>query len=382
RDEMLGRVVAIKIFREGAADASRTVAETRMLAGLNHPALVTLFDAHVGLDGTDFLVMEYVEGSTLRELIAQGPVPSSAVVPMARDLADALQVVHAAGIVHRDIKPSNVLLRPAGPPGPPYRPKLADFGIAHLIDSTRLTMPGTFLGSAAYLSPEQVMGVTPAPSSDVYSLGLLLHEALTGQRSFAQPTAHEAALARLSSDPEISPIVSDGWRELLHAMTQRDAVLRPSAHDVAVALERLDLVERTGGATLPMPRAAVPNGRRDEPALSSTLVMSPGLVPPVQVPRRSRRKLFLIAGVTALILATAGAAGVALSSGQQAPVVQPSSSGPREQVAPDTPAATVPPATVVVPVTQAPATGNNGNGGNDNNGKGNGGGNGKSKGNG
>lgn len=150
---------------------ARNKSKTRVLASLNHHSLVTLFDAHLDSDDAAYLAMEYVDGPTLRSQIAQGAVDPAQVAAMTRDLAEALHVVHQAGVVHRDIKPSNVLLRPSHTQGGDYLATLADFGIVYLIDSTRITTPGALIGTAAYLSPEQVLGEPPAPASDIYSLG-------------------------------------------------------------------------------------------------------------------------------------------------------------------------------------------------------------------
>ena len=235
-DETLGRTVAIKLFRESeAADLGRKTSETRLLAALNHPSLVTLYDARIDGDGDAYLVMEYVDGPTLRTRIADGPVSPVDAARMARDLGEALHVVHSAGVVHRDIKPANVLLRRSLTPGEEFTATLADFGIAHLVGSSRLTTPGTLLGTAAYLSPEQVRGSEPAPPSDIYSLGLVLLEALTGERVFGQSVVHEAALARLTQDPDIPGSLGYGWKSLLTGMTARDPQERPTALEVAAA---------------------------------------------------------------------------------------------------------------------------------------------------
>jgi serine/threonine protein kinase len=238
-DELLGRTVAVKVFRDSADDAARTTSETRLLAGLNHPSLVTLFDAKVTDHGSGYLVMEYVEGPTLRDRLASGPLSEATVAGMAAELAEALHVVHSAGVVHRDIKPSNVLLRPAHVPGVEFRAKLADFGIAYLIDSTRHTVPGGLVGTAAYLSPEQVLGADPVPASDVYALGLVLIEALTGERSFAQEGSAATALARLNNDPVVPGSLGYSWKSLLTAMTAREPSHRPSSLEIVVTAERL-----------------------------------------------------------------------------------------------------------------------------------------------
>lgn len=250
RDRMLSRTVAVKVFREGTTEVARTSSETQLLAGLNHHALVTLFDAHVGEGEPRYLVMEYIDGPTLQSQLESGPLSPDDVVRLARDLGEALHVVHAAGIVHRDVKPANVLLRPSSVPGEQFRAKLADFGIAYLVDSTRLTTPGTVIGSAAYLSPEQVTGASPQAASDIYSLGLVLLEALTGYRAFTQIGAHESALARLTQDPVIPSSVGYAWGDLLTRMTARDPARRPSALDVVVAASDLTAIAPESAASV------------------------------------------------------------------------------------------------------------------------------------
>jgi tRNA A-37 threonylcarbamoyl transferase component Bud32 len=241
-DETLGRRVAVKLFRPGTTDASlgaRTASETRLLASLNHHALVTLFDARVTSGDGSYLVMEYVDGPTLSQRISRSPLPAHEVAAMAVDLAEALHTVHAARVVHRDIKPSNVLLRRSVLPHQEYRAKLADFGIAHLIDSTRMTAPGSLMGTVAYLSPELVRGADPATPADVYALGLVLLEALTGRRAYPQTSTHESLMARLNASPTIPGSLGYQWKSLLTAMTATDPAARPTALEVAVAARDL-----------------------------------------------------------------------------------------------------------------------------------------------
>ncbi len=238
QDLSLGRTVALKLFAaagESEKDEGRKTSEIRLLASLKHHALVTLYDASDGsaLDGEPaFMAMELVEGPTLSQLLDAGPLDRREVARMGADLAEALHVVHAAGIVHRDLKPSNVLLEDSTSPDRRFRVKLADFGIAYVVDSTRLTMPGTLVGTAAYLSPEQAKGEPPTPASDVYSLGLVLLESLTGERAFPGSMI-EAATARLLRDPVVPESVGADWAGLLVAMTNRDPEQRPDALAVA-----------------------------------------------------------------------------------------------------------------------------------------------------
>ncbi len=251
-DQALGRTVAIKLFTPGTAgrgDEARQVSETRLLASLSHHALVTLFDAHLPERGDAFLVMEYIDGGTLDARLLGGVIGDEDATSLARELGEALHVVHGAGIIHRDVKPSNILLRPALTPQSPLRPTLADFGIAYLIDTTRLTAPGTAIGTAAYLAPEQVRGAAPTTASDIYSLGLVLIEALTGRRAFAQQTPVEAIAARLSIQPEIPASLGPGWGALLTDMTARDPEQRPTALEVATRARLLDVEPSDPGVT-------------------------------------------------------------------------------------------------------------------------------------
>ncbi|WP_241976013.1 serine/threonine-protein kinase [Cryobacterium algoricola] len=260
-DLALGRTVAVKLFRLDTADDAgpeRQSGEVAVLASLNHFALVTLFDAGTAIvDGTarTFIVMELVDGTDLRTRIAAGPLPRSEVATIGADLAEALHYVHERGIIHRDIKPANVLLAPSGFPGRAAHAKLADFGIARLVDATRLTATGSFLGTAGYLSPEQALGTTIGAPSDVYSLGLVLLECLTGERAYPG-TAIESAMARLQRDPEVPVAFGPAWAAVLGGMTQREPGARFSPADAAVRLRLLAQSEAADTANAPTSASA------------------------------------------------------------------------------------------------------------------------------
>ena len=247
-DVVLGRTVAVKLFRTDSVDAAgpeRQSGEVALLASLNHFALVTLFDAGTTVvDGAlrTFIVMEFIDGSDLHSRIAGGPLLPAEVAEMGADLAEALHYVHSRGIIHRDIKPANVLLAPSGFPGRTAHAKLADFGIARLLDQTHLTAVGTLLGTASYLSPEQALGTAIGPPSDVYSLGLVLLECLTGERTYPG-TAVESAMARLQRQPEIPTALGREWGEVLGGMTSREPSDRLSASDAAIGLRRLSATD-------------------------------------------------------------------------------------------------------------------------------------------
>ena len=241
-DRTLHRDVAIKVLRETAGDESdrnRFTGEARTLARLSHAGLVMVLDAGITAE-QPFLVMELVEGQTLAQLCAGGGLDADRVRSIGAQVADALAYAHGRNVVHRDVKPGNVLL------GAGERVKLADFGIARLIgDTVRHTQTGHAIGTAAYLSPEQVRGEDVTTATDLYALGLVLLEALTGERAYpGSPT--ESALARLSRPPEVPDGVPHDLADLLTAMTALEPSERPTAADVA---ERLRNPGRTADAT-------------------------------------------------------------------------------------------------------------------------------------
>lgn len=245
-DEQLGREVAVKVFRMGSVDhgeRARAEAEIQVLAGLRSPSLVTLYDAALDdADGDSYLVMELVPGSDLATRLGEGPLDRATTARVGAQIADGLAAVHAQGIVHRDVKPANVLLESDG-----SHVKLADFGIALLRDAARVTGTGAVMGTAAYLAPEQVTAQAISGKSDVYALGLVLLEALTGTRPFPG-SAIESATARLMRSPEIDPHLPTAWRTLLHVMTATDPAERPTAAEAAErlrALGRADVVPAT-----------------------------------------------------------------------------------------------------------------------------------------
>ncbi|WP_374947830.1 serine/threonine-protein kinase [Agreia sp.] len=238
-DQMLGRDVAVKLFEPAPSNTeelARQHHELAVLASLNHPSLVTLHDA--GIDRTDpenprrFLVLELVEGKNLKEALDDGPLPLRQVAQLAFDLAEGLEYAHHHGVVHRDVKPANILLAEYSQHGVRTRAKLADFGIAQ----SRNGLPasgGSATGTAAYLSPEQARGELLGPASDVYSLGLVLLECLSGTPSFSGPKL-QAAMARLLDDPEVPDDLPVDWRIVLTGMTSRAIADRPALNEIIV----------------------------------------------------------------------------------------------------------------------------------------------------
>jgi len=231
-DTRLERAVAVKLYRSTADRGAhrRFHEEARTLAGLSHPGLVTVHDFGTADDGP-YLVLQLVDGGTLRRRLEDGPVPADEVRPLGARVAAALAHVHAAGIIHRDIKPSNILLDNDG------TPYLADFGVSLLVDSDRLTATGQLLGTAAYLAPEQVLGRRLDPPVDVYGLGLVLLECLTGRTEYDGNDV-ETAVARLYREPRITGAVPADLAVLLGAMTHLDPAHRPTAAECATRLAR------------------------------------------------------------------------------------------------------------------------------------------------
>jgi serine/threonine protein kinase len=232
-DTSLDRVVALKLVTVAHDESSaRAADEAKTLARLSHPSLVQVYDAGTDNSGRPWVVMEFVEGETLSAKLKRGPLPLEEVRQIGQSVAEALDHVHAQGLVHRDVKPANILIRTGG------GAKLTDFGIARLVDAAKVTSTGLLVGTASYLAPEQVAGETVGPATDVYALGLLLIEAITGVREYEGP-AVEAAMARLHRDPSLPATLPAVWTSLLSAMTTRRPEDRPTAGEVAGVLARL-----------------------------------------------------------------------------------------------------------------------------------------------
>jgi serine/threonine-protein kinase len=198
-DQELGRRVALKLLDERHASDEQFVErfrrEAQSAAGLNHPSIVSIFDRGQA-EGTYYIAMEFLDGRTLKELLVRnGPTPPPIAIDYARQILGALSFAHRNGVVHRDIKPHNIIVRPDG------RLKVTDFGIARS-GASQMTEAGSIVGTAQYLSPEQARGAPVDPRSDLYSLGIVLYEMLTGKVPFTGDTPVEIAMKHLSQVPE------------------------------------------------------------------------------------------------------------------------------------------------------------------------------------
>lgn len=264
-DEALHRDVALKEVRppdpalaeydpEGARTLrARVLREARALARVDHPNVVTVH--HIvdpGEEGYPWIVMELVAGSSLHERLAAGPMEPAEAAELGRGVLSALRAAHASGIQHRDVKPANVLLRTDG------RPVLTDFGIAAIRESTSLTATGALIGSPDYIAPERIRGTEGDPSSDLWSLGMMLYVAVEGRHPLRRATTL-ATLAAVLDEEIPPPARARALTPVLNALLTRDIPARPDAE----TLDRL-LAEaaRTGGSTAPTPTEPV----RERPA--------------------------------------------------------------------------------------------------------------------
>ncbi|WP_081737687.1 serine/threonine-protein kinase [Arthrobacter sp. H41] len=274
-DELLGREVAVKVFRS-ASTTQETIqrhhGEARVLAGLSHPNLVTVFD--IGTDTSTlhpqmYLVMELIPGTDLQRAKHQGPFASATAATLGVGIADALADIHGRGIIHRDVKPANILISNDENLHGRTRYKLTDFGIARILDQSRLTATGQSVGTAAYFSPEQAQGGPITSASDVYSLGLVLLETLTGVTAFPGPAA-ASAVARLHRNPEVPETLGEPWVQLLTRMTAQGPMARPTAADVSATLHNNALFGteddfQTGAHLIAQPAAHLLPGTTVEP---------------------------------------------------------------------------------------------------------------------
>ena len=242
-DRVLGRDVAVKTLSYGAGDedaVERFRREARSTAALSHPGIVTVFDS--GTDGdTAFLVMELLPGPTLEAYVRErGPLPEDEVVAYASQIAAGLAAAHGAGVVHRDLKPANVMFDAHGVL------KIVDFGIARLAHASaaRMTATGTVLGSAPYLSPEQVAGRPGDARSDLYALGCVMMTLLTGRPPFegdnAIAVAHQHVKAPTPAPSERRPDIDPGLEGLVLDLLEKDPAYRPASAG--------EVLERLGGA--------------------------------------------------------------------------------------------------------------------------------------
>jgi serine/threonine protein kinase, bacterial len=256
-DTRLDRPVACKVMDSRYAGDQqflrRFEMEARAVARLKDPGLVAVYDQ--GVDGRyPFLVMELVEGGTLRELLAErGPMPPHAVAAVLRPVLGGLAAAHRAGLVHRDVKPENVLISDEG------EVKIVDFGLVRAVAEAGITSTSVILGTAAYLSPEQVRDGDASPRSDVYAAGIVAYELLTGHTPFTGDTSLSVAYQRLDTDVPAPSSVINGVPAQFDELIERATALDPAdryadAHDMGAALDAIANQLRLPGFRVPSPR--------------------------------------------------------------------------------------------------------------------------------
>jgi eukaryotic-like serine/threonine-protein kinase len=237
-DETLGRDVAIKRLSEALSGdevfRERFMREARTAAGLSHPNIVGVFDVGEE-DGIPYIVMECVAGRTLAELLAEhGPLDPDRTVDLILQACAGLEHAHAAGLVHRDIKPQNLLVRDDD------TLKIVDFGIARPVDGTQLTLAGTILGTAAYLAPEQALGERVTAAADLYSLGAVTYELLSGRPPYEFESLAELPVKQREGPPPAIDGVSEELEDAVRRCLAPDPADRPRsaaalAHELAQA---------------------------------------------------------------------------------------------------------------------------------------------------
>jgi TolB-like protein/Tfp pilus assembly protein PilF/predicted Ser/Thr protein kinase len=257
RDTRLGRAVALKMLperlRTDATAQKRLRREAQAASALDHPNVATIYDVGTTAGGRPFVVMAYVEGVALADRVRQGPLPVADAVDLLRQVARGLRAAHEAGIVHRDVKPSNLILTPGG------TVKIVDFGVAKVADAD-LTRTGTTLGTAAYMSPEQARGEDVDARTDLWGLGVVAFELLSGTRPF-RGTNTPALLRAITDDAPVSlaacaPQVPGPLRRVVDRLLQKDPADRFDS--AAALLDALDAVLAPGGGPGPAATASPP----------------------------------------------------------------------------------------------------------------------------
>jgi serine/threonine protein kinase len=319
-DLRLGRPVAIKVlhghFANDPKALQRFQREAEFAAGLSaHPNIVSVYD--VGREGAlHYLVMEFVDGQTLKSLIAQrGKIPVEEALHIAREVAAALDFAHKYGFVHRDITPQNILITTD------RVVKVTDFGIAHSVDASQLTKEGSVLGTAVYLAPEQARGKGSSPASDIYSLGIVLFEMLTGKPPFEADTAIATAMAHVQKKPpppsSLNPNVPRWLDDVVLKALRKNANDRyASAAQFREAMVHRDLTAR--------PESPI-SGQRRSPAGRSALIAARPEARPrrIQLPRRFGSLGVVIILVAAVSVIGAYAAYAAISNAVNGSSAQP-----------------------------------------------------------
>jgi len=366
-DTVLGRTVAVKLLHPALSQerdfVDRFRAEARHAARLSHPNIAAVFD--YGEDeGTAYLVMELVAGQPLSRIIAErAPLSAQETSAILIQAATALDAAHEGGVVHRDVKPANIMITRDG------TAKLTDFGISRAVDSVPLTQTGQVLGTAQYLSPEQALGQSATASSDIYALGVVGHEMLTGKRPFDTGSVVSTALAHVNQPPPPLPdSVPLGISDVIFAALAKDPADRPTsaaamAHALgmpgasfasAAPLASVARASTAYAASAPPPTQAMATPTRSMPILDMP-IPAPGIPD-----RRSRLPRAWLLGAAAAVLGVV--AFLALSQADRNGATTPPAATPAATATPSTPTADTTPVVAPAPPQPAPRQGNSGQG--------------------
>ena len=254
KDQLLERTVAVKILHQQYENdkefIERFQREAKAAARITHPNIVNVYDVGIA-EGRHYIVMEYVPGRTLKERIKEeGPVPAAEALHIARQIAGALAQAHINNLVHCDIKPHNILVMPDG------NVKVADFGIARAVTESTMTYNDNIMGSVHYFSPEQARGTIITPKSDVYSLGVVLYEMLTGRIPFDGNTAVSIARKHLEEEPQplrsLVPNIPPVVEALVTRMMAKDPALRPDSRLLVQDITRAEQMMRGDTSAMPV----------------------------------------------------------------------------------------------------------------------------------
>jgi serine/threonine-protein kinase len=342
-DEVLARSVAVKILRRELADdptfRERFRAEARHAASLSHRGIAAIYDYDDGtadMRAAPFLVMELVPGEPLSTIISdQGRLSPARTLDVVGQAARALQAAHDGGVIHRDIKPGNLLVTPDG------TVKITDFGISRATNSVPLTLTGAIMGTAYYISPEQASGGAVTPASDIYSLGIVAYECLTGRRPFDGDTPVGVALAQVREEaPALPRDIPVPVHDLVMRMLAKQPDDRPaSAAEVSRQAFSVGASASEDATTRMMfePAATAPmaSPRGEEASRNRPTDTDPRLVLPPPEPDGRRRRIYVLLGGTALLLGALALAGVLAAGGNRATVPPSASSTPTPSVAAD-----------------------------------------------
>jgi serine/threonine protein kinase len=305
RDRVLGRDVALKVLRKQYAGdeefAERFKREAMSVASLSHPNIVQVYDRGETEEGASYIAMEYVPGGTLKERISmEGPLEAADAAGLGAQVAEALGAANDRGMVHRDIKPQNVLLAARG------GAKVADFGIARSGSSATISRTGSVMGTAGYMSPEQALGKPATPKSDLYSLGVVLYEALTGELPYTADNPIAVSMKHvnepLRAPIELNPRIPKGMNALVTKLLAKDPEDRYADAD-----ELADDLWRVNRGLEPVSAGV---GRKQGPGTQRTAVASPNVTSELRRPRtgpvpyRRRRRLpWLLIALAAILFA-------------------------------------------------------------------------------